>query len=240
MGTYTRSELEFILNQLKLAGAYDDAPAPAHSDPAAGTPPNDVLLGTSAGDLVFGFAGTDYIVTGAGPDVVGAGADNGFAVNEADRDVLFGDDDDDDIFDDSDGDDLIVGSLDDANDTHYSDDITIDAGDDTVAMSNSVNVVHGGQGEAVFVFSSTTAAHDTIRDLQAGDKIDLGGTAGNDTITLEDGQGTSAPAQIVATHETQEDDQYTVISGDTAGETAPEFGVSIAGDHVLPSADFDL
>ena len=73
MGTYTRSELEFILNQLKLAGAYDDAPAPAHSDPAAGTPPNDVLLGTSAGDLVFGFAGTDYIVTGPGQMSSGPG-----------------------------------------------------------------------------------------------------------------------------------------------------------------------
>lgn len=245
MGTYIRRELEFILNQIKIAETYDDAPAPAQSSPVVGAPPDDVLLGTSGGDLVFGFAGIDYIVTGAGPDAVGAGDD--FAGNEAGRDVLFGDVDDDDVFDDGEGDDLPVAWPYDPSDAHYRDDISIDGSNDTITPRNSVAVVDGGEGEDVFVFSSTAAADGgTIRDLRAGDKIDLSGidanagVAGNTKFTLEDDQETTAPGQIVVTNEAREDSEYTVIPGDTAGDTAPEFGAGTADSHSLPGADFDL
>ena len=66
------------------------------------------------------------------------------------------------------------------------------------------------------------------------------GVAGNDTFTLESGQATTAPGQIVVTHETREDGEYTVISGDTSGSNAPEFRISIAGNHTLTGTDFNL
>jgi hypothetical protein len=45
----------------------------------------------------------------------------------------------------------------------------------------------------------------------------------------------------VVTHETREDGEYTVISGDTAGVGgAPEFRISIAGNHALTGTDFNL
>src|SRR5699024_1740292 len=88
------------------------------------------------------------------------------------------------------------------------DTVTTGQGNDTIIMSNAVNVVNGGQGEDVFAFGSAAAAHgDTIRGFEAGDKIDLSGidansgTNGNGTFTLESGQATSAPGQIVVTHE---------------------------------------
>jgi hypothetical protein len=42
----------------------------------------------------------------------------------------------------------------------------------------------------------------------------------------------------VVTHETREDGEYTVVSGNTGGDNQPEFRISIAGSHNLTASDF--
>jgi hypothetical protein len=44
----------------------------------------------------------------------------------------------------------------------------------------------------------------------------------------------------VVTHEVREDGEYTVISGNTAGGDAPEFRISLTGNHTLTGSDFNL
>jgi Ca2+-binding RTX toxin-like protein len=234
MVTNVRSELAFILSQLKAHAAEgrqvsndendrddyldeyddlnswdiddDDVSALDAAGPGVGRPQDDILVGSSGGDLVFGFAGTDFIVAGAGADFALAGAGNDFIDGGAGWDVLLVDDDDDDMF---------------------------GGGDD-----NGVNVADGGQGEDVPIFGSATTVHrDTIRGFQAGDKSERSGidadagTVGNDKFTLEAGHATTASGQIVVTHE-REDGEYTAISGDTAGGVAPELGISRPQDRI--------
>ena len=122
------------------------------------------------------------------------------------------------------------------------------SGNDTITMSNAVNIVDGGAGNDVFVFGSSTAANnDTIRGFQTGDKIDLSGidadgsTGGNQAFQLVAGQASTAPGQIVVTHETREDGEYTIVSGNTAGaDNAPEFRIAMQGNHTLTGSDFNL
>ena len=54
------------------------------------------------------------------------------------------------------------------------------------------------------------------------------------------GQAATAPGQIVVTHETREDGEYTVISGNTGDDNAPEFRISLSGNHNLTVNDFNL
>ncbi len=255
---------------------------------------NDFIDGEAGRDIIFGDDGDDDMFGGGDDDMMYGGADDDRIFGQNGNDLLEGGDGNDSVFGGN-GNDLLVGSLNDGNDTYYGGDIsgdtgkdtldlgflTVDAtvdlgtgvggrgsavsgqsgtdtlwgvenvvtgsGNDTITMSNAVNVVDGGQGNDVFVFGSAAAANgDTIRGFQAGDKIDLSGidansgVAGNDAFTLESGQSTTAPGQIVVTHETREDGEYTVISGDIAGTNAPEFRISIAGNHALTGTDFNL
>jgi hypothetical protein len=214
--------------------------------PVVGSPQDDVLIGRSGGDLVFGFAGTDYIIADAG----------------AGRDVTFADDGDDDMFDSPGSDFMDAGDDNDmafdeagggvwgdgGTDALYgADNATTGLGDDAAATSNAINVVDGGADEDIFVFGSTAAAHgDTIRDFEAGDKIDLSeidasaGATGNNGFTLENDQSTTAPSQLAITYETREEGEYTAASDNTSGNNAPEFQLNLAGDHSLTGSDFIL
>ncbi|HEY8577754.1 MAG TPA: peroxidase family protein [Devosia sp.] len=237
------------------------------NDDLFGGDDDDMIYGDAGNDRLFGQNGNDLIDAGDGNDSVFGGSGNDmFAASQDDgNDTYYGGD----ISGDAGVDTLDMGFLtagvnvdlgtgvngrgsavssQSGTDTLYGvENVVTGSGNDRLAMSNAVNVVDGGDGEDVFVFGSTTAAHgDTIRGFEAGDKIDLSGidanvgTAGNDTFTLQSGQAATAPGQIMVTHETREDGEYTVVSGNTAGDGAPEFRVNIAGHHVLTGSDFNL
>jgi Ca2+-binding RTX toxin-like protein len=236
-------------------------------DDVFGGDDDDLIYGEAGHDRLFGGAGNDLIDGGDGNDTVFGGAGNDLFVGSLNdgNDTYYGGE----LSGDAGNDtldlafltadavvDLGTGvggrgsavSAESGTDTLYGvENVTTGSGDDTIIMSNAVNVVDGGAGEDIFVFGSAAAAHgDTIRGFEAGDKIDLSGidanagVAGNNSFTLESGQATTAPGQIVVTHETREDGEYTVISGNTAGDNAPEFRISISGNHALTGTDFNL
>ncbi len=230
-------------------GNHDMLDGGAGEDRLFGQHGNDLLEGGEGNDLVFGGTGNDTIVASLndGDDTYYGGdvsaddgidmLDMGFLTVDATVDLGTG----------VGGRGSAVSSQSGADTLWGIENVTTGAGNDTITMSNAVNVVDGGQGEDVFVFGSAAAANgDTIRGFEPGDKIDLSGidangeSAGNDTFTLESGQATTAPGQIVVTHETREDGEYTVISGDTAGNNVPEFRISIAGNHALTESNFVL
>ncbi|WP_436071322.1 peroxidase family protein [Devosia sp. LjRoot3] len=234
-------------------------------DDVFGGDDDDLIYGEAGDDRLFGGSGNDLIDAGADDDTVFGGAGNDLFVGSLNdgNDTYYGGE----ISGDAGNDTLDLAFLtadatvdlgtgvggrgsavssQSGTDTLYGvENVTTGSGDDVITMSNAVNVVDGGAGEDIFVFGSATAAHgDTIKGFEAGDKIDLSGidanagVAGNNSFTLQ--TSTTAPGQIVVTHETREDGEYTVISGNTAGDNAPEFRISIAGNHALTGTDFNL
>lgn len=237
------------------------------NDDMFGGDDDDMLYGGAGDDRMFGGNGNDLLDGGDGNDTVFGGAGNDMFVASLNdgNDTYYGGD----ISSDTGNDTLDMGFLtvdavvdlgtgvggrgsavssQSGTDTLWGiENVTTGSGNDTIIMSNAVNIVDGGQGQDVFVFGSAAAANgDTIRGFETGDKIDLSGidantgTVGNDTFTLESGQTATAPGQIVITHETREDGEYTVISGNTSGDNAPEFRINIAGNHALTADDFNL
>jgi Ca2+-binding RTX toxin-like protein len=236
-------------------------------DDLFGDDDDDMIYGGNGDDRLFGGDGNDLLDGGDSEDAVfgGNGNDLFVAAHLDGNDTYYGGD----ISSDTGNDTLDMGVLivdatvdlgtgvggrgsavssQTGTDSLFGiENVTTGSGNDTIIMSNAVNVVDGGQGEDVFVFGSAAAAHgDIIRGFEAGDKLDLSGidanagTAGNGTFTLESGQAATAPGQIVITHETRADGEYTVVSGNTAGDNAPEFRISIAGNHTLTGSDFNL
>jgi Ca2+-binding RTX toxin-like protein len=228
---------------------------------------DDMVYGGAGDDRMFGGDGNDLLDAGDGDDAVFGGNGNDMIVASLNdgNDTYYGGD----ISGDTGTDTLDMGFLtvdavvdlgtgvggrgsavssQSGTDTLWGiENVVTGSGNDTIVMSNAVNIVDGGLGDDVFVFGSATAAHgDTIRGFETGDKIDLSGidantgTAGNDTFVLESGQATTAPGQIVVTHETREDGEYTVVVGNTSGDNAPEFRINIAGNHALTADDFNL
>lgn len=240
----------------------------ADDDDLFGGDDDDMIYGDDGNDRVFGDDGNDLLDAGAGNDSVFGGNGNDVFVGSLNdgNDSYHGGD----ISADSGNDTLDLGFLTAAVAVNLGtgvggrgsavstqsgtdalwgiENVTTGSGDDRITMSSAVNVVDGGQGEDVFIFGSAGEAHgDTIRGFEAGDKIDLSGidantgVAGNSAFTLESGQATTAPGQIVVTHETRMDGEYTVVSGNTSGnDNAPEFRISISGNHALTNADFNL
>jgi Ca2+-binding RTX toxin-like protein len=223
---------------------------------------NDMLYGEEGADRIFGDDGDDFIDGGLGDDILNGGAGNDLFVG--------GIADGNDTYDGGAGNDTLdLGSLSAATrvdlgngvggrgsvtgnqsgtDTLYGiENVTTGSGNDTIVASNAVNIIDGGAGSDVFVFGSAASANgDTIRGFETGDKIDLSGidansgAAGNQVFSLVSGQAATAPAQLVITHETRADGDYTVISGNTGGDNQPEFRASIAGSHNLTASDFNL
>lgn len=261
---------------IRAGDGHDFVDAEAGNDIIFGDLGDDDLFGGDDDDMIYGGDGDDRIFGQNGNDLLDGGDDDDtiFGGNGNDLFLASLNDGDDtyyggDISGDSGNDTLDMGFLtsgavvdlgtgvggrgsavsgQSGTDVLFGiENVTTGSGDDTITMSNAVNIVDGGQGEDIFIFGSAAAANgDTIRGFEAGDKIDLSGidannaTSGNDTFTLESGQTTTAPGQIVVTHETRVDGEYTVISGDTAGTNAPEFRISIAGNHALTASDFGL
>ncbi|RZA28504.1 MAG: hypothetical protein EOP02_07200 [Proteobacteria bacterium] len=225
------------------------APSPSGSNRVMGTPGEDVLVGTSGGDLVFGGAGNDLLAGSIndGNDLYYGGdiseddgvdtLELGFLTVDAQVDLGTGVGGRGSAVSSQSGTDALWGV----------ENVVTGSGNDTITASNAVNVMDGGDGNDVFVFGSSAAANgDTIRGFQAGDRIDLSGIdantgmAGNQAFTLQSGQATTAPAQIVVTHETREDGEYTIVTGNTGNDNAPELRISLEGNHTLTNADFNL
>ncbi|MXQ11137.1 peroxidase family protein [Microvirga makkahensis] len=226
----------------------------------------DMLYGEAGSDRIFGDNGSDLIDAGSGNDIVYGGAGDDVivaAVNDG-NDVYHGDD----MASGSGADTLdmaaitanitanlganggsgSVFSTQSGSDTIWGiENIVTGSGNDVITASRAVNVIDGGAGNDVFRFlSAADADGDTILGFQPGDRLDLsaidanGGAAGKQSFTLANGSSFSGPAKLLVTHETREDGEYTVVSGNTSGPDAAEFRISLKGNHDLKASDFIL
>ena len=124
--------------------------------------------------------------------------------------------------------------------------VTTGSGDDHITASDAVNVMDGGEGDDVFHFLTTTAAmNDTILNFQPGDQIDLSGidantgAAGKQSFALTAGPITQA-AQLMVSYQQENGQEYTVIEGNTGGDTTAEFKIKLKGSHVLDDGNFQF
>ncbi|MBK3804305.1 hypothetical protein GAY33_35195, partial [Azospirillum brasilense] len=124
--------------------------------------------------------------------------------------------------------------------------IVTGSGNDVITASGAVNVMDGGAGNDSFRFlSAADADGDTILGFQPGDRIDVsamdanGCAAGQQSFTLVSGAFTGK-GQLLVTHETREDGDYTVVQGNTTGTDEADFKVSVKGSHELTAGDFVL
>ncbi|MBJ6127906.1 peroxidase family protein [Microvirga splendida] len=227
----------------------------------------DMLYSDAGNDRIFGDDGNDMIDAGAGNDTVYGGAGDDLIVASANdgNDVYYGDDmagglgtdtldmsaitanitanlggngaSNGSVFSSQSGTDTVWGV----------ENIVTGSGNDTITANHAVNVIDGGAGNDVFRFLSAADANgDTILGFQPGDRLDLsaidanGGAGGKQAFTLANGSSFTGPAQLVISHETRDDGDYTVVSGNTAGPDAAEFKISLKGNHDLKASDFVL
>ncbi|MGY0793751.1 peroxidase family protein [Azospirillum argentinense] len=218
---------------------------------------NDRILGGDGGDFINGGTGNDTVFGGDGDDVIVAEAGDG-------NDVYYGDD-----MVGGGGRDTIDLSAITANITadlgtglmgrgsvHSAqtgsdilwgiENIVTGSGNDVITASGAVNVMDGGAGNDSFRFlSAADADGDTILGFQPGDRIDVsamdanGCAAGQQSFTLVSGAFTGK-GQLLVTHETREDGDYTVVQGNTTGTDEADFKVSVKGSHELTAGDFVL
>lgn len=211
-------------------------------------------------DVVFGGAGADQIFAGAGDDVIegGAGDDRVWA-GEGDDTVIATLNDGNDVYWGEVGIDTLDYAASSANltvdlgngfnsrgsvsggttgsDTFYGfENFVGGSGHDTITASNAVNIIDGGLGDDVFKFSSAASANgDTIYGFQTGDRIDFTGMG---AMKLEAGQTIDAIGDVVITHEMRDGEEFTVIRGNTQGDNAADFELSLHGRHNLTVNDF--
>ena len=234
----------------------------AGNDDLLGGAGNDMLYGDAGSDRVFGDAGNDLIHTGAGNDTAYGGEGDDLFVAEAG-------DGDDTYYGDAGNDTLDMAAItanltvdlgsgfmgrgsasssQSGSDTLWNvENAVTGSGADTITANGAVNVIDGGAGNDTFRFlSEADADGDTIVGFQPGDKIDFSGidangnAAGNQSFTLVAASTLSSAAQLIVTHETREDGDYTVVQGSVDGDNTAELRLSIKGTHNLTSADFNL
>ncbi|WP_417581806.1 peroxidase family protein [Pelagibacterium sp.] len=239
----------------------------AGNDTILGGDDSDLLYGDDGDDRIFADAGDDLVNGGAGNDTVvaGAGDDRIVAAAGDGNDAYFGDEISGGIGNDtldmssisSDAAvDLGTGlggfgsamSAETGSDTLWGiENVVTGSGNDTITASTAVNIIDGGTGNDVFVFDSVAAANgDTIVGFEAGDKLDLSaidsnaGLVGNQSFTLVNGGQSAGIGQLLVTHETRADGDYTVVEGNVDSGAEADFKISIKGTHDLVSTDFSL
>ncbi|MBX9468889.1 MAG: hypothetical protein KL839_14045 [Rhizobium sp.] len=211
-------------------------------------------------DIVFGGAGSDQIFAGAGNDVIEGGAgDDRVWGGEGDDTVIATLNDGNDVYWGEGGVDTLDYAASSANltvdlgngfnsrgsvsggttgsDTFYGfENFVGGSGHDTITASSAVNIIDGGLGDDVFKFSSAASANgDTIYGFQTGDRIDF---AGMGAMKLEAGTTIDAIGDVVITHEMRDGEEFTVIRGNTQGDNAADFELSLQGRHNLTVNDF--
>jgi Ca2+-binding RTX toxin-like protein len=227
----------------------------------------DVIYGDAGNDRIFGGEGNDLLNAGAGDDAVFGGAGNDLIVAEANdgNDVYFGDDSDGgsgiDTLDLSAsaasvrvnlGSGLLFNGfatgVQIGHDTIWGiENVIGGSGDDTITASNAVNVMSGGAGNDVFRFETSAAAHgDTINGFEPGDRIDLSGidantgASGDQGFTLLTSAAFTAAGQLAVTYESGPDGDFTVVQGNTDGNTDADFTLKIEGHHALGTPNLTL
>ncbi|ATU94434.1 peroxidase family protein [Phyllobacterium zundukense] len=247
---------------LSAEGGNDMAFGGAGNDDVLGGDGNDMLYGDAGSDRLFGDAGNDLINAGTGNDTAYGGAGNDTFVAEASdgTDSYYGDAGNDTLdmaaITASLTVDLGTGfsgrgsasSSQSGSDTLWNvENVVTGSGADTITASKAVNIIDGGAGNDTFRFlSEGDADGDTIAGFQPGDKIDLSGidanngSGGNQSFTLVAASTLSGAAQLVVTHETREDGDYTIVQGSVDGDSGAELRLSIKGNHNLTSTDFNL
>ncbi|WP_425277091.1 peroxidase family protein [Fulvimarina pelagi] len=229
----------------------------------------DDLFGDGGDDMIFGDGGDDRIFAGEGNDVAegGAGSDTVYLGAGDDRVIAKMNDGDDVYWGEAGVDTLdlaaIIGGLSvdlgsgvmqhgsvasaaSGTDTIFGfENVVAGSGDDTIIASNVVNVMDGGGGNDTFVFNSAAAANgDTIVGFQPGDTIDLSGIdantgeAGDQSFSLVSG-GFTAIGQVMVTHETRDDGEYTVVTAHLSDDSADDFSIALTGRHNLTASDFN-
>ena len=240
---------------------------------------NDVILGDAQANRLEGGAGDDDLqgrdgndtLSGdAGDDSVDGGAgDDRFVATRAD-----GDDD----YDGGAGIDTYDAALASANilidlAAGYvtGDDVGEDAiegienavggsGNDILIASDAVNLLSGGAGEDVFVFTSSAATghgkdnRDKILDFEAGDRIDLedlGREFASALVDTFEGQDIrkfvlineqsqfTKPGQMKVRYEEFNGETTTVLAGNLDDDQTAEFELEMVGYHALKDEDFD-
>ena len=234
----------------------------AGNDDVLGGEGNDMLYGDAGSDRIFGDGGDDLINAGAGNDTAyGGGGDDMFVAEAGDGD--------DSYHGDAGGDTLDMAAItanltvdlgtgfmgrgsasssQSGSDTLWNvENVVTGSGSDTITASGAVNVMDGGAGNDTFRFlSAADAGGDTIMAFQTGDKIDVSGidandgSGGNQSFTLVAASTLSGAAQLIVTHETREDGDYTVVQGSIDGDATAELRLSIKGTHNLTASDFHL
>lgn len=227
----------------------------------------DMLYGDGGKDRIFGQGGDDLIDAGAGDDHAqgGAGNDLFLASKDDGDDTYWGDELAGSCG--SGGSDTLdmaaitanitvdlgtgfqgrgsASSSQSGTDTLWGiENVVTGSGDDVITASKAVNVMDGGAGEDTFKFLSTADADgDTIVGFQPGDKIDLSAInagSANGSFTLVNGSDISALGSLRVTHETEDGQDYTIVEGNTAGGSAPDFKLTVKGHHALTNDDFNL
>ncbi|MDZ7872597.1 MAG: peroxidase family protein [Rhizobium sp.] len=212
---------------------------------------NDIVFGGAGSDLVFGDGGHDVIEGGAGDDRVwaGSGDDTVIATLNDGNDVYYGEDGTDTLDYAATSANLTVdlgngfnsrGSVSGGttgSDTFYGFENFIGgSGHDAIVASSAVNIIDGGLGDDVFKFTSAANADgDTIYGFQTGDRIDFTGMG---AMKLEAGQTIDAIGDVTITHEMRDGEEFTVIRGNTQGDNAADFELSLQGRHNLTINDF--
>jgi Ca2+-binding RTX toxin-like protein len=234
----------------------------AGNDDLLGGAGNDMLYGDAGSDRVFGDDGDDIIQTGAGNDTAHGGGGNDMFIAEAGDgdDIYYGDAGSDTLDMAAITANLTVdlgsgfmgrgnaSSSQSGNDTLWNvENVVTGSGNDTITANASVNIIDGGAGNDKFVFNSEKDADgDTVLGFQPGDKIDLSGTdanngvSGNQAFTLVAASTLTGAAQLIVTHETRDDGDYTVVQGSVDGDSSAELRLSIKGNHNLTTTDFNL
>lgn len=214
-------------------------------------------------DIVFGGAGSDQIFAGAGNDTIegGAGDDRIWAGDGNDTVIATANDGNDTYYGEA-GIDTLDYAASSANltvdlgngfnqrgsvsggttgsDTFYGfENFVGGSGHDKITASTAVNVIDGGLGDDVFKFSSAASADgDTIYGFQTGDRIDFTGMRATGSMKLEAGQMIDAIGDVTITHEMRDGEEFTIIRGNTQGDNAADFELSLHGRHNLTINDF--
>ena len=229
----------------------------ASGDALLGKAGADIVLGNEGDDVAVGGSGDDVIEGGAGRDVLlgGDGDDIFIAQNGDGSDMLFGGEGSDtlDLSAVTGGAVIDLGAytpistVKSGGVTDYLvgvENVIGSQGADVIKAGLAVNIMTGGEGEDVFVFTSAgTADGDVITDFQVGDKIDLSGidavfgSNGNQNFTLAD-QGVTAAGNLVIREVATADGVDTIIDGYTDGDVDADFSLTLRGAHTLTDSSF--
>ncbi len=177
---------------------------------------NDVAYGNAGNDYMYGYEGNDYLYGGSGNDLLSGMTGNDFLSGGTGYDTVYG----------GDGYDVLVGG----------------AGGDTL---------NGGAQADTFRFDSVSDTYgDRITDFNrwAGDKINVANidakdyslfspsTWGNNTFSFVGTNSFTDKGQINYYHS----GGNTYVRGNTDGDSAAEFTITLSGTHNLQFSDFVL